>query len=64
MAWDENNNRYPRTFKTKAESYAAFKKLWAKSYKTFPTYALAVRYSGNDRASSWLRNVTKFYNSY
>ena len=45
------------------ESYAAFKKVWGKWYRTMPTIELARRYSGNDKAESWLANVTYFYHN-
>lgn len=50
-------------FETTAASHAYFKQLWAKSYKIFPTYRLAQKYSGNDRPTGWLRNVTYYYNT-
>lgn len=50
-------------FASKEESYAAFKKIWSTHYKTFPTRRLAAIWTGNDNPTSWLRNVTKFYNS-
>ncbi|MFA5828906.1 MAG: hypothetical protein WC843_00200 [Candidatus Gracilibacteria bacterium] len=48
-------------FNNQAESHAYFKQLWAKSYKTFPNLRLAQIYSGNDRAQTWLKNVTYYY---
>lgn len=44
------------------DSFADFKQLWAKYYKRFPDLALARKYSGDDRAEAWLKNVTYFYN--
>lgn len=48
-------------FNNQAESHAYFKQLWAKSYKSFPNLRLAQIYSGNDRAQTWLKNVTYYY---
>lgn len=45
-----------------SESYEAFKKIWWKWYKKFPDRSLAVRWTGNDRADSWLEHVTHYYN--
>lgn len=51
-------------YDTPEESYEAFKKIWTEWYGgKFPTYGAAKVYSGNDRASTWLANVTKFYNN-
>lgn len=51
-------------FSTPAQSHAYFKQLWANSYGgVFPTYRLAQIYSGNDRPTSWLKNVTYYYNN-
>ena len=52
-------------FATKKQSYNSFKWNWKKHYNSmFPTYKLAKKWSGNDRAISWLRNVTLFYYQY
>ncbi len=48
-------------FNSPSESHAYFKQLWAKSYKRFPDLYLAKIYSGNDRAETWLKNVTYYY---
>lgn len=51
------------SFSTPAQSHAYFKKLWVNGYGgTFPTYSMAQKYSGNDRPTSWLSNVTYYYN--
>ena len=51
------------SFQTKAQSYAKCEKLWmTKTYSGgMPTLADAKTYSGNDRAQTWLKNVTHFY---
>ena len=46
------------------ESYEAFKIIWSRWYGEMPTYTSAKRYSGNDRAGTWLANVTQFYNEF
>ena len=65
MAWDKNGKRYPRTFASHAESYAAFKKLWAKPSMPYkgqvPDLRLAKIYSGNDSPDTWLCNVHRSY---
>lgn len=49
-------------FDSRAASYHSFKLNWLKHYGDhFPTFADAVKYSGNDRADAWLKNVTQFY---
>lgn len=45
-----------------SESYEAFKKIWKTYYKRFPDYELAVRWTGNDRADTWLKHVKLYYN--
>jgi len=50
-------------FPDKKKSHAAFKKLWARKYKKFPNLRLAKIYTGNDRAKTWLKNVTNYYNN-
>lgn len=64
MQWDKKGNRSPRYFKAKEESFEAFKKIWEKSYKKFPDKSLAVKWTGNDNATTWLKNVTTYYNSH
>ena len=49
-------------YNSPAESYDAFNIIRSKWYKTLPTLALAKKWSGNDRASEWLKNVLFFYN--
>lgn len=60
MAWS-NGKRYFKRYPTKEASYVDFKRIWSSHYRQFPTLALAKKYSGNDRAHIWLRNVTQFY---
>jgi len=43
------------------ESYVAFKIIWNKWYKGLPTLHMAKRWSGNDNAHAWKRNVLSFY---
>ena len=49
-------------FKTKEESYEAFKIIWTKWYWELPNYEMAKRWSGDDRAGIWKYNVLHFYN--
>lgn len=48
-------------FANTAESYAAFKYTWNKSYKRFPDRALAAKYSSESAADTWLCNVRRVY---
>jgi len=49
-------------YKTREDSYKAFKKIWAVVYEgNIPTLKEARRYSGNDKAHNWLKNVLNFY---
>lgn len=45
------------------DSYEAFKIIWRRWYDGLPTLAKAKRWSGNDRAEAWLRNVLHHYHS-
>lgn len=61
MTW-ASGRRTGRWFATRAESFAAFKSLWTRLYGgRFPTMADAKRYTGNDRAATWLGIVTAVY---
>ena len=61
MTWP-NGKRTGKWYATKEESYADFKRIWSTHYKIFPTYRLAVKWTGNDHPQTWLNNVTKYYN--
>ena len=50
-------------YDTPQESLEAFKIVWVKWYRRFPDKRLANKYSGKDRADTWLANVTTKYNS-
>lgn len=64
MCWKKDGSRFPCYFDSKAESYAAFKRIWAKSYKSFPDMAMARRWTGDDNAESWLHTVRVVYSSH
>ena len=49
-------------YKTPEDSYKAFKIIWSKWYWWLPTIEMAKRWSGNDRAKEWRRNVLYIYN--
>lgn len=55
-------HREPKYYASHAESYADFKRIWRKSYGRFPDRALAVKWTGNDNADTWLANVQRTYN--
>jgi len=51
-------------FKSKEESYAAFKKIWSspRGYgNRFPTKEMAKVWTGNDNPTIWMSNVTNYY---
>lgn len=53
----------PKTFRSKEESFLAFKKLWLSKYgDRFPTLEDAKRYSGHT-GDTWLERVRIVYNS-
>ena len=43
------------------DSYTDFKRIWLKSYKTFPTLQQAARWTGNDRVVTWRNRVKLLY---
>ena len=49
-------------YSTQQDSFNDFKDIWQRLYGGFPNLKMAKRYSGNDRAKIWLKNVTYFYN--
>jgi len=60
MEWS-TGTRQLKAYNTKAESYEDFKRIWEKSYKTFPTTALAKKWTGNDSPETWLFTVNYYY---
>ncbi len=61
MYWP-NGIRTQRTFKSKEESYEAFKELWVRKFgMNMPNEKSASTYSGNDNPSGWLATVNKVY---
>ncbi len=60
MQWN-NGKRSPRYFNSQKESFDEFKRIWNKSYKVFPTFALAQKWTGNDNPYNWLNTVNKHY---
>ena len=63
MAWDSQGNRYPRYFKSHAESQAACIALWKRAYVHFPDIKLATKWTGGDNSKIWLSIVKSKYNS-
>lgn len=61
MVWN-NGVRSLKNYSSIAEGRQDFMRLWSTKYKRFPTMAEAQKYSGNDRAKHWLKNVHYFYN--
>lgn len=63
MYWPDGV-RTQRTFPNIQASHDAFKDIWLRVYgNRLPTMADARKYSGNDKAESWYRNVHHFYHS-
>jgi len=62
MQWNKAGVRSPKYYKTQADSFADFKKIWSKHYKIFPNTHLAAKWTGNDNPVTWLKNVTHYYN--
>lgn len=60
MEWPNGIRRLKR-YKTCADSYADFKMRWARSYRTFPTLGMAIKWTGDDHAQQWLANVKHYY---
>lgn len=60
MEWSTGKRKL-KVYSSKEESYSDFKKIWLKSYKTFPNRAMAVKWTGNDDADTWLKNVKAHY---
>lgn len=59
----KDGSRELRYFATKGQSAEAFKAIWANGYGgRMPTLQDARRYSGNERACTWLATVIRFYN--
>lgn len=61
MTW-ATGTRQLKKFASKEQSYAAFKSLWARGYKVYPTLSAAKKYTGGDKAKEWLAIVNLFYN--
>lgn len=58
MHWPNGpGSRTPKTYASHEESYADFKRIWSKFYGRFPDRALAVKWTGDDNADTWLSNV-------
>lgn len=49
-------------FKTQEESFRAFKVIWAKWYKTYPTNKQALTWTGWDKTVTWQNHVSSYYN--
>jgi hypothetical protein len=62
MTW-EKGYREPKWYGSHEESFADFKRIWSTYYKRFPDMALAKKWTGDDNAESWLRNVHAAYES-
>lgn len=62
MAW-KNGKRYIRKFESIEANKQAFIELWSSHYGRLPDYALAKKYTGNDKPNIWLKAVNQHYYS-
>lgn len=60
MTW-KRGFREGKTYSSKDESYADFRRVWEKSYGGFPTRSMARKWTGNDSPSNWLSTVKLYY---
>jgi len=61
MTWP-NGVRQLKWYNSTQESFDDFKRVWLRGYGgRFPTLADAVKYTGSDRAETWLSIVTEKY---
>lgn len=60
MEWSTGIRKL-KVYKSKEDSYADFKKIWSKSYKTFPDLEMAKIWTGGDSPQTWLANLTYYY---
>ena len=60
MTWP-NGVRTGKWYPNKEASYEDFKRIWKKSYKRFPDYYLADKWTGGDSVNDWLTNVRAAY---
>lgn len=61
---DENGKRHrePKYYKTQADSFKDFKRIWATHYKVVPGVREAHKWTGSDNQDTWLCNVhSKYY---
>lgn len=63
MQWDKYWNRWYKSYETKEDSYKDFKRIWSSYYWEYPTRAMAIKYTWNDRVDTWLDNVMYFYHN-
>lgn len=60
MTW-ENGYREQKTYDSTDQSFEDFKRIWEKYYERYPDRQLAIKWTGNDRAETWLKNVNYYY---
>jgi len=60
MHWP-NGKRTGKSYISKEDSYEDFKRIWAKSYGRFPDLQMAEKWTGKDRAQTWLKIVKANY---
>lgn len=63
--WIENGERKrtAKYYKRPEESYRDCERIWNTYYKRLPDLELAIRWTGNDNAETWLSNFWITYNS-
>ena len=64
MSW-AGGRRHLRSFASRNDAKNYFKKLWVRSYGgRLPTLKDAIKYTGNDKAKAWHKNVMTFYTTH
>lgn len=61
MTWHRGFREF-KYYESCEDSYKDMARIWSTYYGRMPDLRLAKKYSGNDRPTAWLNNVTNFYN--
>jgi hypothetical protein len=62
MTW-KKGHREPKYYKSQEESHLDCQRIWKTYYGKLPNMKLAIKWTGADNASNWLRNFYLSYNS-
>jgi len=63
MELDSMGIPHPKKYNSHEESYDEFKTHWTTFYDSFPTYEMAMMWTGSDNADTWLEDVIYYYNA-